>query len=48
MLLIPIGFIADPDPDPGSQTDADPHPDQNFKAQKFNFYMTNTHRVYFM
>ncbi len=34
------GFIVDPDPDPGSQTNADPpHPDPGkaFKTQKFKF-----------
>jgi hypothetical protein len=45
VLWIRIGFNANPDPafylngdlDPGSQTNADPDPDQTFMSKKYEF-----------
>jgi hypothetical protein len=42
VLLIRVGFKADPDSDPGSQTtyaDPDPDPGQTLPSQKIEFYM---------
>ena len=55
VLLIRIGFNADPDPeqafyvnadqDPGSQTNAGPDPSQTLKSKKLNFFLKNMLKV---